>query len=264
MPESNIPPEGPSASVRSIESKKEIDKDGIERHARWQKRRRERDTKGTNSTVSRRPLSHRIIEKTLQHPKALKKTAIGTIAVAAAATLGVHEIGQTIDAEYNLGKYAPDKTTTTVEQVVATQAENVRANKIFNGTLGITIKTENGVKLAVRFKPDIPEKSKRESTEVDWDNIMALKPDSKSPETYIHNMNSFQISGTFKLVDGFDPVSKNFPGGSWFRLIAVMKDGTEQNVFLSRSKFTENHIKTEGLLSDPNGDNSVPINLVTP
>jgi hypothetical protein len=252
-------PNSPEGTVHSFRSGRKLSPDETRRHARWQERKK-RETKSPNN---RRPLSHKIVEKAVSYPGALKKAAIGTVAVATAA-LGVHEIGQAFDANQKLGKYAPDKTTTTVEQVVATQAEDVKENKIFNGTLGVTIKTEDGVKLAVRFKPDIPEKSKLETTEVDWNNIMALKPDNKSPETYIHNMNSFQISGRFKLVDGFDPVSKNPTGGSWFRLIAVMKDGTEQNVFLSRSEFTKNHINTKGLLSDPNGDNSVPINLVNP
>lgn len=261
MPELNIP-EGPSASVHNIKSKKKFNTDEIERHVRWQKRRKERDTKDTSTTDSRRPLSHRIIEKTTGRPKVLRAATIG--AVTAATALGVHEIGQAFDAEYNLGKYAPDKTTTTAEQVISTQAEDVKANKIFNGKLEITIKAENGDELTARFKPDILEKSRIESTKVDWNDIMALKPDNKSPETYVHNMNSFKISGTFKLVDGFDPVSKSFPGGSWFRLIAVMKDGIEQNIFLNRSKLTEDHIKADGLLSDPNGDNSVPINLVNP
>lgn len=252
----------PKATIHSIKSGRKLSEEEIERHARWQKRRRKRDANNTNPTDSRRPLSHKIIEKTTGRPKVLRAATIG--AVTAATALGIHEIGQAFDAEYNLGKYAPDKNTTIAEQVIPTQAEDVKANNIFNGKLEITIKTENGNKLAVRFKPDIPEKSKIESTKVDWDDIMALKPDNKSPETYVHDMNSFQVSGTFKLVDGFDPVSKNFSGGSWFRLIAIMKDGTEQNIFLSRSKFTEDHIKAEGLLSDSNGDNSVPINLVNP
>jgi len=209
----------------------------------------------------KRPISHRVIGGILRamgkHPGLTKKAAIVVTATAITA-VGAHEVGKAIDRQYGLGEYGHQKTAQ--EQTMDFRAGTIEGDKILNGSINITIKTEDGSELTVRSEPKVPDLSKREKdNRIAWNQIMAIKTNQDNPEILIKDKNEFSISGQVHFVNGDNPIGATGNDGAYVALIAILGNGEEKKIYINSSPLTRSHLTSSGILTDPDGKNPLTI-----